>query len=81
MMSRRVPEKHTDPAAASVSLAAEAALLEARLHILQQEIGMLDARIATVSDALRLLHGAPAASAQAADSGDHRGAPDRQHAS
>ncbi|WP_406440325.1 hypothetical protein OHB14_15925 [Streptomyces sp. NBC_01613] len=45
-------DEHSDPFAAGVSLAAEAALLEARLRLLQEEIGTVDARIEAVSDAL-----------------------------
>lgn len=48
----RDPDKHSDAAAASVSLAAEAALLEARLRALHGAIDTVDARIKAVSDAL-----------------------------
>lgn len=70
-MERRVvsvdPEEHDDPAAASVSLAAEAALLETRLLILQEALDTVDARIKAVSDALCRLR----RSACAADGADH----------
>ncbi|MGP4084871.1 hypothetical protein [Streptomyces sp. KR55] len=46
-------DQHPDPAAASVSLAAEAALLEARLRMLHEALDAVDARIAAVSDTLR----------------------------
>lgn len=78
MMPRQDHDKRSDPAAASVSLATEAALLEARLHILQEAIDTVDARINEASDALRLLRRAPAASTGAADSEDHRGSPGRK---
>jgi vacuolar-type H+-ATPase subunit E/Vma4 len=54
-----------------VSLATEAALLEARLRMLQEEIDTVDACIEAVSESLRLLGRAPSASAEAADSVDH----------
>jgi prefoldin subunit 5 len=69
MMSRD-PDKHFDPAAASVSLAAEAALLEARIHLLQEEIDTVDARIEVVSDALRLLRRTSSAFSQVAENAD-----------
>jgi hypothetical protein len=69
----RDPDKHFDPAAASVSLAAEAALLEARIRLLQEAIDTVDARIKAASDALRLLHRTSSASAQVADSADQCG--------
>ncbi|MFE0453675.1 hypothetical protein ACFW2D_20725 [Streptomyces sp. NPDC058914] len=59
------PDKRPDPAAASVSLAAEAAVLESRLRLLQEAIDTVDARIEAVSDALRLLRHASAASSRA----------------
>lgn len=49
------PDQHSDPAAAGVFLAAEAAVLEARLRLLQEAIDTVDARIEEVSDTLRLL--------------------------
>ncbi|WP_264349546.1 hypothetical protein [Streptomyces milbemycinicus] len=57
----RDAHQHSDPAAACVSLAAEAALLEARLQMLQEAIDTVDTRIKSVSDALR--HTRPAGAA------------------
>ncbi|MGW3729776.1 hypothetical protein [Streptomyces sp. F001] len=54
-----VPDQHSGPAAASVSLAAEAALLEARLRLLQEAIDTVDARIEAMSDALRAKRSMP----------------------
>jgi vacuolar-type H+-ATPase subunit E/Vma4 len=54
-----------------VSLATEAALLEARLRMLQEEIDTVDACIEAVSESLRLLGRTPSAAAEAADSVDH----------
>ncbi|NUR00870.1 MAG: hypothetical protein HOY79_31390 [Streptomyces sp.] len=48
------PDQRFDPAACVV-LAAEATLLEARLRILQQALGGVDARIAAVTQELRRL--------------------------
>ncbi|MFJ8107677.1 hypothetical protein [Streptomyces sp. NPDC096132] len=56
----RDPDQHFDPAAAGVSLAAEAALLEARLRLLQEAIDTVDARIRATSEALRRLRPADA---------------------
>ncbi|MEU1593602.1 hypothetical protein ABZ468_12295 [Streptomyces sp. NPDC005708] len=64
------PDKHPDPAAASASLAAEAALLEARLRMIQEAIDTVDARIEAVGDALGRLHTISATPAGAADSED-----------
>ncbi|WP_141310155.1 hypothetical protein [Streptomyces spinoverrucosus] len=50
-----------------MSLAAEAALLEARLRMLREEIGHVDMRIKAVSDTLRLLGGAAPPAAEAPD--------------
>jgi hypothetical protein len=61
-----------------VSLATEAALLEARLRMLQEEIDTVDACIEAVSESLRLLGRAPSASAEAADSVDHGRSPGRK---
>ena len=63
MMPRR-PDGHSDPAA-GVSLAAEAALLEGRLRMLREAIDTVDARIATISDALRQLRSTSSASSEA----------------
>ncbi len=76
----RDPDKHSDPAAASVSLAAEAALLEARLRLLQEAIDTVDARIKTVSDTLHLLRRTSSASAEGADSENHCGSSGRKDA-
>ncbi|MET7861413.1 hypothetical protein ABZS81_30280 [Streptomyces sp. NPDC005318] len=62
-------DHHSDPAAASVSLAAEAALLEARLRMLQEALGTVDARIEAVSEELRRLHGSTS-SARAEEQAD-----------
>ncbi|MFC8420387.1 hypothetical protein ACFUN7_05755 [Streptomyces sp. NPDC057236] len=53
-MKPRDPEE-PDPVAAGVTLAAEAAVLEARLCVLREALGAVDARIEAVSDALRRL--------------------------
>lgn len=53
-MKPRDPEE-PDPVAAGVTLAAEAAVLEARLRVLREALGAVDARIEAVSDALRRL--------------------------
>ncbi|MFF4353565.1 hypothetical protein [Streptomyces sp. NPDC001530] len=79
-MMPRDPDKHSDPAASSVSLAAEAALLEARVRLLQEEIDTVDARIKAVSDALRLLRRTSSASPQAADNADQCGPSGRKDA-
>lgn len=65
MMPRPDPDKRSDPAAASVSLATEAVLLEARLRMLQEAIDTVDSRIEAVSEALYLLQRTPSASAEA----------------
>ncbi|MET9351818.1 hypothetical protein ABZY14_02205 [Streptomyces sp. NPDC006617] len=46
---------HTDPADAKVSLAAEAALLEARLGMLSEALRDIDVRIGMVSHSLHKL--------------------------
>ncbi|WP_371101711.1 hypothetical protein [Streptomyces sp. PU_AKi4] len=53
-MRPRDPEE-PDPVAAAATLAAEAAVLEARLRVLRETLGAVDARIEAVSDALRRL--------------------------
>lgn len=58
-------DEHSDPATASVSTAAAAALLEARLRMLQEAFDTVDARMKTVSDTLRLLRRTSFASAEA----------------
>ncbi|WP_328891000.1 hypothetical protein [Streptomyces sp. NBC_00316] len=63
---------HDSGPAAGVSLAAEAALLEARLRMLREELDTVDARIEAVSDALRQLRRS-AASAEPDKSEDHGG--------
>lgn len=80
MMPQRDSDQPSDPAVAAMSLATEAALLEARLRMLQDEIDTVDARIAAVSDALRLLRRAPSATAQGTDSEDHRTSPGQKNA-
>lgn len=52
----RGTDRQADPAAATASLAAEAALLEGRLRLLREAIDTVDARIDAVSEALRHLH-------------------------
>lgn len=64
-MMPRHPDRHSDPAAASVSLAAEAALLEGRLSMLREAIDTVDARIEAISDALRQLRSTSPASSEA----------------
>ncbi|MFD6193489.1 hypothetical protein [Streptomyces sp. NPDC060275] len=49
------PDVHTDPAGARVSLAAEAALLEARLGMLSEALRDIDVRIGMVSNSLHKL--------------------------
>ncbi|RPF30473.1 hypothetical protein EDD92_0248 [Streptomyces sp. TLI_185] len=48
-------DARTDPAVATASLAAEAALLEERLSVLREAIDAVDARINAVSTRLRRL--------------------------
>ena len=48
-------DTRTDPAVATASLAAEAALLEERLSLLREAIAAVDARIDAVSTRLRRL--------------------------
>jgi hypothetical protein len=64
-------DKHSDPAADSVPLAAEAALLEARLVLLQEAIAAVDARIEAVSDTLRLLRRASSSAEAGGRPSDH----------
>ncbi|MGW2934475.1 hypothetical protein ACWGQ5_22725 [Streptomyces sp. NPDC055722] len=78
----RDPDKHPDPAAASASLAAEAALLEARMRMIQEAIDTVDARIEAIGDALRRLHtmshtpaGAEGTEERCGPSGDRTGKP------
>ncbi|MET8809800.1 hypothetical protein [Streptomyces sp. NPDC004546] len=58
----RDPDEYSDLAAAGVSLAAEAALLEAHLRMLQEAIDSVDERITVVTETLHRLrpHGRPA---------------------
>jgi hypothetical protein len=49
----RSTDRQTDPAAATASLGAEAALLEGRLSLLREAIDTVDARIDAVSKTLR----------------------------
>lgn len=58
-----VPDQHSDPAAVSVFLAAEAALLEARMRALHEALVTVDARIEAVSGALRRMRGSSDATA------------------
>ncbi|MFH8702872.1 hypothetical protein [Streptomyces rubrogriseus] len=51
----RSTDRQIDPAAATTSLAAEAALLEGRLSLLREAIDSVDARIDAVSETLRRL--------------------------
>ncbi|MER5366526.1 hypothetical protein [Streptomyces sp. NPDC002722] len=48
----RSTDRPTDPAAATASLAAEAALLEGRISLLREAIDTVHARIDAVSEAL-----------------------------
>ncbi|MEE1665158.1 hypothetical protein RCR19_06460 [Streptomyces sp. WAC07094] len=64
-MTPHLPDGHSDPAATGVSLAAEAALLEGRLRMLPEAIDTVDARIATISDALRQPRSTSSASSEA----------------
>ncbi|WP_328884961.1 hypothetical protein [Streptomyces sp. NBC_00316] len=70
----RDPDTHSDAAAASVSLATEAALLEARLRALHEALDTVDARIKAVSDALRRLRRSASVS-NVADREVHGGSP------
>ncbi|MGW1886621.1 hypothetical protein [Streptomyces sp. NPDC001970] len=72
----RDPDKHPDPATASVSLAAEAALLEARMRMLHEALDTVNACIKAVSDTLYQLHRS-ASAANAADHEDHGGSSGR----
>ncbi|GHA54551.1 MULTISPECIES: hypothetical protein [Streptomyces] len=60
----RSTDRQADPAAATASLAAEAALLEGRLRLLREAIDTVDARIDVVSEALRQLQHAVALPAE-----------------
>ncbi|WP_229377988.1 hypothetical protein [Streptomyces sp. VRA16 Mangrove soil] len=50
-------DRPTDPAAVTVSLAAEAAVLEGRLGVLREAIDAVDAQISAVSERIRRLPG------------------------
>jgi hypothetical protein len=63
----RGSDRHVDPAAATASLAAEAALLEERLRGLREALNSVDARIESTCAALRQLRHA----ASAPDAGEH----------
>ncbi|MFG2359750.1 hypothetical protein [Streptomyces sp. NPDC048521] len=75
----RSTDQQSDPAAATASLVAEAALLEGRLRLLREAIDTVDARIDAVSETLRKLQRSvpgpadgAARSGEASDSGlDH----------
>ncbi|MFJ3671164.1 hypothetical protein ACIPSE_32355 [Streptomyces sp. NPDC090106] len=68
----RSADCRTDPAAVTVSLAAEAAVLEGRLGVLREAIHEVDAQIHAVSERIgRLLRpGAGPGQGEAADEGD-----------
>ncbi|WP_037868983.1 hypothetical protein [Streptomyces sp. NRRL S-813] len=51
----RSTDRQADPATATASLVAEAALLEGRLRLLREAINTVDARIEAVSETLRQL--------------------------
>ncbi|WP_328843228.1 hypothetical protein [Streptomyces sp. NBC_00258] len=51
----RSAERRTDPAAVTVSLAAEAAVLEGRLGVLREAIDEVDTQIHAVSEKIRRL--------------------------
>jgi hypothetical protein len=61
-----------------MALAAEAALLEARVRMLQEAIDETDAGIETLSHTLRLLHREAAASADPPDGARHCESSDRR---
>ncbi|MGW5430374.1 hypothetical protein ACWET9_24650 [Streptomyces sp. NPDC004059] len=69
----RDPDKYSDLAAAGVSLAAEAALLEAHLRMLQEAIDSVDERITVVTETLHRLRPAWPPCAEAPDGGEHCG--------
>ncbi|MEU9317240.1 hypothetical protein [Streptomyces sp. NPDC048295] len=74
----RNADRPTDPAAVTVSLAAEAAVLEGRLGVLREAIDEVDARISAVSERIRRLPGSVAAGGEgetAADEGSGTGLP------
>lgn len=75
-MMHSEPDQQTDPAAASVSLAAEAAVLEARLRMLREALDGVDTRIEEVSEALRRVR----RSASSASAGEHGHPPDARDA-
>ncbi|MFK0120837.1 hypothetical protein [Streptomyces sp. NPDC090994] len=66
----RSTDRPADPAAATASLAAEAALLEGRLNLLREAIGTVDARIDAVSETLSRLRRSVAAPTDGAASPD-----------
>ncbi|MFD5721714.1 hypothetical protein [Streptomyces sp. NPDC127036] len=78
MTSPLDPDQPCDPAAASVALAAEAAVFEARSRMLQEAIDAVDARIKAASDTLDRLR--KAASARTGEDDDQLEAPDGQDA-
>jgi hypothetical protein len=61
----RSSDCRTDPAAVTVSLAAEAAVLEGRLSVLREAINEVDAQIRAVSERIRRL---PRSMAECGDS-------------
>ncbi|MDI5911738.1 MULTISPECIES: hypothetical protein [Streptomyces] len=64
----RETDRQANPAAATASLAAEAALLEGRLSQLREAIHTVDSRIESISETLRRLRH----TASGADDGAHR---------
>lgn len=76
MTSPLDPDQPCDPAAASVALAAEAAVFEARSRMLQEAIDAVDARIKAASDTLNRLRSA--ASARTRGDDDQLETPDGQ---
>ncbi|MFJ8357235.1 hypothetical protein [Streptomyces sp. NPDC093984] len=80
----RSTDRQTDPAVATASLAAEAALLEGRLSLLREAIDAVDARIDAVSATLKRLRGSAAGpadgearSGEGSDTGLDRSTTDR----
>ncbi|MEU0228460.1 hypothetical protein ABZ177_29500 [Streptomyces sp. NPDC006284] len=55
------PGQTPDPAVVSVSLAAESALLEARISMLQEAIHLIDTRMAAISERLHRMYRTPVA--------------------
>ncbi|MFF1568214.1 hypothetical protein ACFVY1_32710 [Streptomyces sp. NPDC058293] len=68
----RSADRRTDPAAITVSLAAEAAVLEGRLGVLQEAIEEVDARIHAVTEKISRLPRSVAASGDIASLSEER---------